>query len=176
MWVRLLVPFWLVESDVLLFHFILFCLFRTASTAFGSSQARGPIGAAAASLCHSHSNARSEPQLWLTPQLKTPLRPGIEPSSTWTLAGFAITEPWWELLETDILNITLSETPLECLGFNWNRFLTFPTGWFTCKVCCYHKVRLLDGLYCTVHCIEAEWLLNANVLFHYYCVPLPHSH
>ena len=31
--------------------------------AYGSSQARGQIGAAAASLCHSHSNAVSELRL-----------------------------------------------------------------------------------------------------------------
>ena len=37
--------------------------------AYGSSQARGPIRAAAASLRHNHTNARSEPHLWPTPQL-----------------------------------------------------------------------------------------------------------
>ena len=35
----------------------------------GGSQARGPIRAVAAGLYHSHSNARSEPHLWPTPQL-----------------------------------------------------------------------------------------------------------
>ena len=40
-----------------------FFLVRAASTAHGSSQARGRIGAAAASLRCSHSNARSEPHL-----------------------------------------------------------------------------------------------------------------
>ena len=35
----------------------------TAGEAYGSSQARGLIGGAAAGLCHSHSNARSEPHL-----------------------------------------------------------------------------------------------------------------
>ena len=34
-----------------------------------SSQARGPIRAVAAGLCHSHSNARSESRLQPTPQL-----------------------------------------------------------------------------------------------------------
>ena len=34
-------------------------LFRTAPTAYENSQARGRIWAVAASLCHSHSNARS---------------------------------------------------------------------------------------------------------------------
>ena len=38
---------------------IYICLFRDTPVAYGSSEARGRIGAAAAALCHSHSNARS---------------------------------------------------------------------------------------------------------------------
>ena len=55
-----------------LFCFVLFCfcLFRAAPVAYGSSQARGQIGAIAASLHHSHSNARSKPHLQPTPQLR----------------------------------------------------------------------------------------------------------
>ena len=45
------------------------CLFRAAPAAYAGSQFRGPIGAVAASLHHSHSNTRSEPCLWPTPQL-----------------------------------------------------------------------------------------------------------
>ena len=48
--------------------FFLYCLFfRATSMAYGGSQSRGLIGAA--SLPHSHSNARSEPYLQPTPQL-----------------------------------------------------------------------------------------------------------
>ena len=43
--------------------------------AYGSSQARGPIGAAAAGLRHSLSNDRSELHLQLTPQLRATLDP-----------------------------------------------------------------------------------------------------
>ena len=39
------------------------------------SQARGPIGAAAAGLHHSHSNTRSKPHLRPTPQLTATLDP-----------------------------------------------------------------------------------------------------
>ena len=59
---------------------------------------RGWIGAAAASLHHSHSNARSEPSLPPTPQLGSHrslthwVRPGIEPMSSWMLVGFIIAE------------------------------------------------------------------------------------
>ena len=38
-------------------------LFRATPSAYGSSQVRGQIGAAAAGLHHSHSNAESEPHL-----------------------------------------------------------------------------------------------------------------
>ena len=44
-------------------------LFRAAPAAYGSSQARGWIGTPAASLHHSHSNARLELNLPSTPQL-----------------------------------------------------------------------------------------------------------
>ena len=46
-----------------------------APAAHGGSQARGPIGAVAASLHQSHSNAGSEPRLQPTPQLTA--TPGI---------------------------------------------------------------------------------------------------
>ena len=38
-------------------YFYLFNLFRAAPVAYGGSQSRGPIGAVAADLHHSHSNA-----------------------------------------------------------------------------------------------------------------------
>jgi len=41
------------------------CLLRAVPAAYGSSQARGRIGATAAGLHHSHSNVGSELQLWL---------------------------------------------------------------------------------------------------------------
>ena len=51
----------------LFFFFLL--LFRAAPEVYGGSQARGQIGATAAGLHHSHSNARSKPSLRPTPQL-----------------------------------------------------------------------------------------------------------
>ena len=45
---------------------LLFLLFRAAPAAYGGSQARDPIRAAAAGLHHSHSHARSQPHLWPT--------------------------------------------------------------------------------------------------------------
>ena len=52
--------------------------------AYRSSEARGRIGAAAANLHHSHSNAKV---------LTHGARPGIEPASSWILAGFVTAEP-----------------------------------------------------------------------------------
>ena len=45
------------------FFVCLFVFTRASSMAFGSSQARGPVGAVAAGLDHSHGNAESEPGL-----------------------------------------------------------------------------------------------------------------
>ena len=50
-----------------------FCLFRVSPAAYGGSQARGPIGAVAASLRHGHSNTGSKPCLRTAPQLLKPL-------------------------------------------------------------------------------------------------------
>ena len=54
-------------SFVCLFIYLL--LFRATPVAYGSSQARGLIGAATSGLHRSHSNTRSEPSLQPTPQL-----------------------------------------------------------------------------------------------------------
>ena len=61
---------------ILLFYFILFylfyfILFLVYPMAYGSSQARGRIGAAAASLHHSHNTVGSEWHLGPTSQLMT---------------------------------------------------------------------------------------------------------
>ena len=44
---------------IYLFGFFVFCLFRAAPSAYGSSQARARIGAVAGSLPQGHSNART---------------------------------------------------------------------------------------------------------------------
>ena len=53
----------------------LLIIFRAAPAAYGGSQARGWIGAATAGLYRSHSITRSEPHLWLTPQLTATIDP-----------------------------------------------------------------------------------------------------
>ena len=59
----------LLSSSLLLLLFCLFAFSRAAPAAYGGSQARGLIRAAATGLCQSHSNAGSEPHLQPTPQL-----------------------------------------------------------------------------------------------------------
>ena len=65
------------SNTVNILNFILFyfLLFRANPVTYGSSQARGWIGATAASLYHSHSNTGSEPYLRPTPQLMATLGP-----------------------------------------------------------------------------------------------------
>ena len=55
--------------------FVHFWGVRAAPEAYGGSKARGWIGAAAAGLHHSHSNAESKPRLWPTLQLMATLDP-----------------------------------------------------------------------------------------------------
>ena len=88
-------------KSTILYLFIYFCLFvfsRAAPEAYGGSQARGPIGALATGLRHSHSNGG----IWaasvtyttahsnagpLTP-LTDWARPVIEPATSWFLVRF----------------------------------------------------------------------------------------
>ena len=59
-----------VSGKFFVFWVLLFCfVFRAAPVTYGNSQAMDGTGAAAASLCHSHSNVGSEPRLQPTPQL-----------------------------------------------------------------------------------------------------------
>ena len=66
-------PGLLFVGSFVLFLFLFFFVFlsfpRATPAAYGGSQARGLIGAVAAGLHQSHSNAGSEPRLQPTPQL-----------------------------------------------------------------------------------------------------------
>ena len=87
------------------FLFFRFFLFRAVPAAYGSSQARGQIGATTASLHHSDRNAGSQPHLQPTPQLTA--TPKLWPTeqgqgsnlSSWRVIIFVSSEPWWKLLK-----------------------------------------------------------------------------
>ena len=83
---------------------LLFCLFRATPTTYGSSQARGPIGAEAASLQHRHSNTTSFFH-WV--------RAGIEPESSWILVGFVPTAPRQKLQQPLLLMLVHSDVEME---------------------------------------------------------------
>ena len=96
------------------FFFFFFCFFGTVPTAYGGSQARGWIGAAATDLHHSHSHTESEPCLWPTPQLLAMLdrsathwaEPGIELTSSgtsWILVRFVTC---WATMGTPCLSLS----------------------------------------------------------------------
>ena len=78
------------------YYYFVFLSFRAAPTAYGGSQAMGPIRTAAASLHQSHSNSGSEPCLWPTystahssaGSLTHRERPRVEPAPSWMLVGF----------------------------------------------------------------------------------------
>ena len=57
------------------FFFFLFAISWATPEAYGGLQARGQIGAVAASLCQSHSNGGSEPHLKPTQQFMGTLDP-----------------------------------------------------------------------------------------------------
>ena len=62
----------LQDTKLLLLLLLLFCLFafsRATPLAYGSSQARGQMGAVATSLRQNHSNTGSDPHLCPAPQL-----------------------------------------------------------------------------------------------------------
>ena len=63
--ISVLISIFLIILDYYYYYYYYFE--GAAPTAYGYSQARGWIGAVAAG--HSHSNARSKPHLWTTPQL-----------------------------------------------------------------------------------------------------------
>ena len=76
--------------DGFFFFFFFFFVFRAVPAAYGSSTERGQIRAVAASLHHSHSNARSTHMTahGNAGSLTQWARPGIRPASSWILVEF----------------------------------------------------------------------------------------
>ena len=83
-----------------------FGVFRATPMAYGSSQSRGRIGAAAAT--YATATAMPDPTQATfvtyttaygnTRSLNHGVGPGIKPESSWILIGFLTAEPQWELV------------------------------------------------------------------------------
>ena len=104
------------ESQNALFLYFFF-FFRATLVAYGSCQARGQSGAVAASLHHSHSNARS---------LTHWVRPGIETATSWFLVRFVSTAPRWELQDlcfTKVVLVAFRRTNFKVGKRQWGDYL-----------------------------------------------------
>ena len=113
-----------------------FFFYRAASAAYGGSQARGWIRAAASGLHHSHSNTGSELHLWPTPKVTAAslthwARPGIEPASSWIRVRFLSTAPPWELPAVNIF--VMCFWYICAKGSLWYIFRSKIVGF---KICC----------------------------------------
>ena len=64
-----IISFIIISKTIRYLGNFFFFFLRAAPVAHGGSQARGPIGATAPGLHHSHSKARSELHLYSTPRL-----------------------------------------------------------------------------------------------------------
>ena len=92
-----------------------FGLFRAAPTAYGSSQVTCWIRVAAASLHHSHSNARP---------LTHWIRPRIKPTSSWVLPRLVTLEPQKEL-QKSLFDFALFYFLMIFIFFHYSWFLVF---------------------------------------------------
>ena len=132
------VIFCTVNGQVLRFFLFVFVflLFRAAPEAYGSSQAKGQIGATS---CWPTPQPQ---QLWIqaksvtyttahsnTGTLTHWAKPRIKPTSLWLLAGFISTEPQWELPGFNIwckcLNTCIIKTSFFFLSYNSHLFSGF---------------------------------------------------
>ena len=95
------------QSNILhvysLLFFFFFCLFRAASTAYGSFQARGPTGCSCWPIPQPQQHQIQALSSTYTTAygnmgfLTHRARPEMEPKSSWILVTFITTEPQWEL-------------------------------------------------------------------------------
>ena len=107
--------------------FFFLCSFRTISTAYGGSQARGRVVTVVAGLCHSHGNSGSKPHMWLTPQLTAGSLAHweIEPAYSWILVGLVNqwamkgTPVYWTLLEDSLSICIKNQNVIDPEFFAW---------------------------------------------------------
>ena len=85
------------SSTICTASFFFFCFLGLHPWHYESSQARGQIGATAASLHHSPNNLGSQPCLRPTPQFTATWGQGLNLCPHGSLSGSLTTEPWREL-------------------------------------------------------------------------------
>ena len=105
---------WMSETTSYYYHYL---LFRAAPKAYGSSQARGRIGATAAGLHHQPQQRGiwAKSAIYTTAQgnagsLTRCVKPGIKPASSRTLGGFVSSAPQGELLGLHVINLCIIST------------------------------------------------------------------
>ena len=86
--------FFFYHIHVLFLNKLFFFFFRATPEAYGSSQARDLIRATVAGLHHSHQQHQVHGNAG---SLTHWSRPGIEPTTSWSLVRFISTAPRWEL-------------------------------------------------------------------------------
>ena len=115
-------------KDNVCIYFLVFCVFRAALVAYGGSQVRGRIRAAATGLRHSH--AGSKPHVRPTPQLRaTPDPCSTEQGQGWILcphgywSGSLTIEPGQVILFFEVYSRLIN----DCLF----HFKKLKCSWFT---------------------------------------------
>ena len=105
---------WAAIGPPIVPFFFFFFLFKVIPAAYGDSQVRGQIGATAASLCHSQSNAGSKPHLWPKPssqqgRILNPLSKAKDQTNNLMVPSW--THFCCTTMRTPIVNLFLTEVP-----------------------------------------------------------------
>ena len=162
-------PMLLIPQFYSIFLFIYLFIWATLA-ADGISQARCWVGAAAATLHHSHGNSGSMPHLQLTAQLMAMprslthwARPGIQPTSSWILVGFISVVPQPEL-QYSVFKVNFKchyfhdVLPNVCPFLNSSLF-QFTSFFIKLLSSCikYYLILKRFGCYCSTTRFEVPW-------------------
>ena len=156
----------------LIFFFFFFAfLDRATPTACGGSQARGQIRATAAGLCHSHSNAGSEPCLRPTPQLMAMLDPRpteLEPTSSWIPVRFVFAVSQWELPNFKFFNGSKTYSQLSSsIQISSKRIKEITAEWALPK----NGISTTRRLFCWAYLLF--YFINLECQYEQFCVYVP---
>ena len=138
---------------ILFFLFIYF--FRARPVVYGGSQARGLIRAKSAGLCHSHSNARPEPNLWPTLQpwqcqILNPLNEARDPTHnlmapSWIYFHYATTGTPKALFTSEEIEAQGGSISHQSLHSHWWA-LTWTSLFVMLSLLCHDTILILQFL------------------------------